>query len=250
MHMKTMVYTSFCLLFLSIGSLLAQSTLQIKDQDGNDVSGQVFMAHEVDANGIHNALFEVKNNASASKSVGMRRYEMQAVSGTKNYFCWSICYLPKLAGVKPVWEDPNPVNIDANSSVNILHAYHDPQGINGLATYRYVVFDTSNPSDSAYVDVHFDVNTSVSDAISKKLEVSLYPNPAQDKIYVSFNSPQTVLAASLSIRNFLGETVKTVNLKEQGAKEMVSVANLPSGVYFYQVSVNGVAQEAKRLVIK
>lgn len=228
---------------------VAQSSFQIMDESGNDVTSQVFMATHTSTPNVYDALFTVKNNSTSSLNVGMRRYEVQVVPNTKNYFCWSTCYIAKLAGVKPVWEDPVTVAIGANSSVTLMHAFHDSQGIPGLATFRYVVFDSANPSDSAFVDVHFDIQTAIADVDDFNPDFTLFPNPATGKVFASYN-PNQIVTAQLLIRNMLGDAVKNIPLEESFTKKPIDIADLNAGVYFYSIMVNDKALETKRLVIK
>lgn len=247
--MKAIIF-SYSILALTASTLLAQSSFQIKDPNGIDVTGQIYMATHNSSGTLYEAgIFEVLNNG-ASKNVGMRRYETQVIANTKNYFCWSLCYLPKFAGVKPVWEDPNTVPISANSSVSLLHAYYDTQGISGLSIFRYVVFDEANPTDSAFVDIHFDITTSISAVNHLKAGIELYPNPASGKVFVNVNTIQNISSSVLVIRNMLGEVVKTSELNVANSKDAVNIENLNAGIYFYNVLINGKATEAKRLVIK
>lgn len=61
------------------------------------------------------------------------------------------------------------------------------------------------------------------------LNVKVYPNPAEDVMFVQF--PEMM---SLSVSNLLGQTVKTFNFDRVNSKT-INVAELKSGIYFITV---------------
>ena len=63
------------------------------------------------------------------------------------------------------------------------------------------------------------------------------PNPATDKIFVSFNGPKTAQPATITIRNLGGGVLKTVPVTLSGSGISVDVSSLRNGMYI--VSVTG-----------
>lgn len=69
-----------------------------------------------------------------------------------------------------------------------------------------------------------------------------YPNPANDRLTIAFNLPQTA-TVSLEIFSFTGARVATLatnDLRTEGEQTFeLNTANLPAGAYFYRLTVDG-----------
>ena len=80
------------------------------------------------------------------------------------------------------------------------------------------------------------------DAVSENAQVShIYPNPASDKLNVVCNSN----ISELKVYNMVGALV--YSLSDCGNNAVVSLADMPNGVYFIQLITNG-ATETQRFV--
>ncbi|MBK7183419.1 MAG: T9SS type A sorting domain-containing protein [Bacteroidetes bacterium] len=65
--------------------------------------------------------------------------------------------------------------------------------------------------------------------------ISLYPNPAQDKLYIEF-SEQLDSDAKLELYDVTGKKVYEMQLKSNNQKTEISNLNLSNGIYFYRIS--------------
>ncbi len=65
--------------------------------------------------------------------------------------------------------------------------------------------------------------------------ISLYPNPAQDKLYIEF-SEQLNSEAKLELYDVTGKKVYEMQLKANNQKTEISNLNLSNGIYFYRIS--------------
>ncbi len=252
---KHILLIIFTIVFISAKS----QNIQILDSVGNVINGQtVYMTTTVDPLDnyqVSHIYFPIKNNTSSSLDIKFKRYELITVSNTKNYWCWSFCAMPTFSGTKPFWEDNNAVSFVANEvKDDFMRAYHMPIGISGLATYRYVLYDDANPSDSAFVDIHFDMLTSAKKNINTfaKTDLNIFPNPASKKVYLNFSKSAEIEQANcvLIIRDMLGEVVKEYDLRNEFTKHEMDISEINPGIYFYTLLVNGKSILTKRLVIK
>lgn len=123
-----------------------------------------------------------------------------------------------------------------------------PYTINGLiditgssvgGTYYYYFYDWqvekvtySCPSNRLPVNVN--VNNSVGINSILDIGISLYPNPASDKVMVVFNQE---LKGNLSLYDFTGRLVKSEEVN--GNKKLVDITGIVSGVYQIKIETLG-----------
>ncbi|GEQ84818.1 hypothetical protein ULMS_03260 [Patiriisocius marinistellae] len=80
--------------------------------------------------------------------------------------------------------------------------------------------------------------------------ITLYPNPASDKVFVDLTS-ETASDASILIVNSLGQTVQTISNVQMGGKTTatIDIAGFSTGMYFVTITSQGIS-ETKKLLIK
>jgi hypothetical protein len=76
--------------------------------------------------------------------------------------------------------------------------------------------------------------------VSKKLDVSVYPNPATENIFVSLNS--NVKTAQVIISNLSGKTLIST---EVTADNKLDVSSLPMGMYLLTIATNNGSETVK-----
>jgi hypothetical protein len=81
---------------------------------------------------------------------------------------------------------------------------------------------------------------SVIEAIKNKLEVSVYPNPASENIFVSLNS--NVKQAQVTISNLSGKALISTEIT---ADDKVDVSGLPMGMYLLTIATNNGSETVK-----
>jgi hypothetical protein len=81
---------------------------------------------------------------------------------------------------------------------------------------------------------------SVNNLVSKKLDVSVYPNPATENIFVSLNS--NVKTAQVIISNLSGKTLIST---EVTADNKLDVSSLPMGMYLLTIATNNGSETVK-----
>jgi hypothetical protein len=102
---------------------------------------------------------------------------------------------------------------------------------NVMITYTYT--DANNCSASAVDSVWVENCTGISDAV--ELGCSIYPNPAQGVITITWNSAAPALVA---ISDISGRVVLTEQLSRSGAQ--MNVSTLPAGTYVVRATINQV----------
>lgn len=86
---------------------------------------------------------------------------------------------------------------------------------------------------------------------NEKLTVSnIYPNPANDFATIDYVITGNVNDASMSFYNLLGNEVATYELDKSERKLKVSTTNWDSGVYLYQLVVDGKKVVTKKLLVR
>ncbi len=73
-----------------------------------------------------------------------------------------------------------------------------------------------------------DINLGITNILSESSTINIYPNPANEKIFIRSNSNENF---EYTLTNIFGEIVKC-NTK---AKSTIYVSDIPSGIYFLQV---------------
>ena len=94
-------------------------------------------------------------------------------------------------------------------------------GLPNLPNYR-LGRDIGSACDTVYTNIKEE---------GMRKEVSIYPNPATDKLYISIvgiKEPLTIL-----LLNTLGQEVARYTLAQE--EQEISLANLPKGVYYCRV---------------
>lgn len=187
----------------------------------------------------------VENLTSSPIDVKVRKIEIDTVPGSKNYLCWGLCFDPI------VYVSPDPITINGNSINDIdFSGDYKAQGNSGITKIRYVFFDENNPSDSVYIQVHFDAITGIKD-ISKDIKFSnAYPNPASASTTISYSLPKNSNNARIVIRDLLGATVKEIPITDFKGKKTITTSDMQDGIYFYSLVLDEKIITTKRLIIR
>ena len=79
---------------------------------------------------------------------------------------------------------------------------------------------------------------------------TIYPNPADDFAEVEYSLAPSVNDAKLTFYNVIGLEVKAVELPKDEKKVRIVTRDMNSGVYLYQLSVDGKSLVTKKMFIK
>jgi hypothetical protein len=148
------------------------------------------------------------------------------------------------------WETIAFVNGHGNSNSPNDYSFIDTDDLNGTIQYRLKQLD---------FDGSFEYSDIVKIVAGNKLQYKLaqnYPNPFNPTTVIEFAIPKLKSEMSnvkLVVSNILGEEVAVlVNKQMASGTHSVSfdASNLPSGIYFYSISVNGFTEVKKMSLIK
>lgn len=235
--MKKLLLSAFS--FFAVSAVFAQGSLQLQNPP-TVVFGNTAAA-------VQQATFPVVNTSSQSVNVKVARKIISEVTGSENNFCWGInCYPPNVS------VSPDDVAIASNQTNNSFVADYTNNGYVGNTTIRYSFFKTTGSPDSVHATIQYRVTspTGISKDQAANDMIGLPgPNPANEMTAIPYNLPAGTKNAKLRILNAIGGLVKEISLEKQGAA-IVITSNLPNGVYFYNLQVDGRPVSTKKLIVK
>jgi hypothetical protein len=223
------------ILFLTATTLFSFASAQsfmILDTLGNDITSAT-----VNVYGNETDLASVKANVVNINSIGLnvkvKRIENSLVSGTDNYFCWTLCYGP---GTN---QSPTAEYVAADDTIKKFIGDLSPNGYTGTSTVTYVFFDNANTNDSAFFTVNYIIYpTGLKNINSSACQVSAYPNPVSSDLKLQYKI-NTTDGSKIVIYNMLGVVVKSIDLTAIEGKINLVVSDLKQGVYFYSLYSEG-----------
>ncbi len=86
---------------------------------------------------------------------------------------------------------------------------------------------------------------------SDKITISnIYPNPANDQAELDYTISPSLRDARLIIYNVLGSQMNELPLSKTERKLRVDTREMPTGLYFYQLSVDGKKVATKKMLVR
>ena len=144
-------------------------------------------------------------------------------------------------------EYTNPTYYNSSEFQPMWNAYGQLQGWSGRYAVGYGIFVSDLFLQTGFFLKSLNVGVAENDLVSIS---SVYPNPASGSTNVSFNLKQTG-NVTVNITNLLGQTIATVNSGKLAAGSntvSLNLSNIKAGVYFVNVSVDGVSTTKKLTV--
>ncbi|TLV01304.1 T9SS type A sorting domain-containing protein [Dyadobacter luticola] len=87
--------------------------------------------------------------------------------------------------------------------------------------------------------------------VSDKISVSnIYPNPASEYAELDFNIGSGVRDAKLTFYNVLGSQMQEFALNKNDRKLRINTKDMPTGLYFYQLSLDGKKVATKKMLVR
>ncbi|HLP20570.1 MAG TPA: T9SS type A sorting domain-containing protein, partial [Chitinophagales bacterium] len=129
-----------------------------------------------------------------------------------------------------------------NSTTNINYVFNDTKPLTGVSYYRLKQTD---------FDGHFTYSNVVAVAMGEQTAVRMYPNPAEDDLFVAVANPGTEIAISihdvsgrtLFAQSFEGNRSTTEQVLKLQVKQLLS-----AGIYMVNVASNGTEYKQKLIL--
>lgn len=87
--------------------------------------------------------------------------------------------------------------------------------------------------------------------VNDKISVSnVYPNPASEYAEIDFTISSGLRDAKLTFYNVLGSEIQGFTLNKNERKLRVNTRDMPTGLYFYQLSVDGKKVATKKMLVR
>jgi hypothetical protein len=234
------IYTKFlltCLAGFSLNYLHAQSIV-VNSPNPTIVVGSA------DANELETGI-EIMNISLEQKEIKVRRTVLTSIENTTNFFCWTACYTPVVS------LSPNGLTVNGDSSTNNSFTSHFRPNLQiGVSEIQYTFFDVNNPQDSANVLVRYEIAPVGIAKVSAVASLKAFPNPADDKVTLSFTRSSLNGKGNIELYNMLGSKVFSQQVEDMDGTITISTENLKAGLYFYSLNDSGQSSRPGRLTIK
>jgi hypothetical protein len=241
---------SYLLFFLTIASagLFAQS-MQLQTTSGQILTNGGTL-------GVMRSLFDtttdiaveidMKNISTTAQSYKVKRTVKILGSPQKSNFCFAGGCFPDTTNYSPTALALNPGVLDNNFSSHI-----SPNAITGSSLVYYKFYNIKDANDTIGIFVQTEVwHLGISDISNTQAEIGYaYPNPASLQFTVDY-SITAQEPALLLLRNILGTTVREESVSGGNGKIHIDISDLPEGMYFYSLLINGKSISSRKLVIR
>lgn len=202
---------------------------------------------------------DIRNNSSKSYNFKVRKIIAagDTVTGTETYFCDNVCYP---AGT---YVSPNKKTVNANSTFSTFSHHYKPNGLAGTSIVKYEFFNADNSSEKVYVVfkttalatpttntttyvVNLDFPSSIKENENNRT-ISVSPNPADSKIFVSLNE-NTLAKSNIKIYDLLGNLVAE---KESNGNDKIEIdtESFSNGIYYLKLEQENKIVSTKKIIV-
>ncbi len=234
--MKMKIYTALGLLFMSI---VAQSQISISTDSLNIdmVSGDTIKYDTSVFSSWTLPVIYVHNNSGASQYWKVTRKNISQPTDWVNLLSWGTIGYP-ISNDNP-WITPLAVNIADNEYAKLT--VYIGASSQGAGHYRYYISeDGVTYLDSVDVMINVEGNVSVQD--NNQIDISLYPNPANNIINISEIDPNCTIV----IYDMYGRIVEEIN---QPTGATIDISALGAGQYIFVLKNDDQAIFYKKKII-
>ncbi|MBP8033409.1 MAG: T9SS type A sorting domain-containing protein [Bacteroidia bacterium] len=240
--MKKHILLFSALILNSIG-LLAQSSLQVTNvTNGNSIiTNGMVIYRNVGALVMDQLDINIKNTSSSTKTYKMRMFQdvrnIVAPGDSSNpYFCFGgQCYTPYI--FTSAKTETLVTNGDATTNGHPISVHYDEATSAGVSSIRYRIFETTSAATDMFEFTikYNDPAAGVKSYSSLLSSISdVYPNPSNNKAFITVNSTVDANSTLVTITNALGSNVYSKNIELSIGKNTIplEIESLSSGMYF------------------
>lgn len=95
-----------------------------------------------------------------------------------------------------------------------------------------------------------DVDVSIEEPHSESQELTIYPNPAYDEIYIDIRNPIFDIRYSIMIYDMYGRKQKMLRVPERQSEVKIDISNVPPGIYVVALRSESGFLETQKVVIR
>ena len=118
-----------------------------------------------------------------------------------------------------------------------------------MVYYKFFNIDNLNDTVSIYVQTEI-WHLGINESLNATTELGLaYPNPACDMLTIRYVL-RGAGTARLALQNVLGTVIREETVDNGSGTIKMNVSDLPQGLYFYSLYVNGKSVSTKKVIVK
>jgi len=200
--------------------------------------------------------FNVYNYSVQAINIGVSREEVAIVNGTEELFCWAdSCSSKALAGTNSLIDFPKTISVPSKDSVigaNVFKMKLYPNDNRGTAIYKYNFYDFNDLSNTStiYIKYNLEAATGVGENNIANSDFIVYPNPAKDKLFLSYTNARVLRNHVIVIQDLLGNVVIRKNVNDLTKDLAINLTGIESGIYFITLSDENNSRLTKKLIVK
>ncbi|MEI6434987.1 MAG: T9SS type A sorting domain-containing protein [Bacteroidota bacterium] len=244
-------FTLFFILLTAITVYAFSQSLQITDNKGVIIpaNSEIIQIGSPDSGQLSTYMY-VKNIGTKSLNVLCRKTQFLMLDSTEITMCWAGACYPAKTNLSP---NAQLINVGQTITDFVGH-YVQVAGKHfksGESVVRWCFFDKANPTDSVSVRIKYtSFPLGISEPADRQAMLSnVYPNPASAEANFNFELPAGK-SGSVIIRDIIGKSVYSENLRGSTGKVVVNTMNFADGVYFCVLLVDEKMVQTRKMIVK
>lgn len=188
----------------------------------------------------------IKNGSGSNINVHVYRNDFGVLGSTVNYYCWGINCFPPTTSLST-----DPVQISPGAEDHSFVSYYEPNQKEGISTIEYCFFDIAGSNDSLCFNLSFKTvppPASVAESAQEQKIAKLFPNPAADLVYLSYNLTEKG-NAFIEIYDLVGKLVSKMSINAGNQRFVFPVSQLEKGIYLVSMVSNGETIDTQKLIV-
>jgi hypothetical protein len=185
------------------------------------------------------------NKSGNTLRVMMKKEEIIMLPETSSSICWAgYCYGPEMM------VSTEPVVMPPGETISGCFGHFGPHGSRGVSVIRWTFFNESDPADSISLTAQYSTfPAAVGDIRAPQYTFSVASQiPADNQLVVRYSFPPDS-HGRIELLNTNGKIVSVSEKRFMSGTDALETTQLPSGIYFCVVRINGKAVIAKKVLV-